>query len=194
MLQRRMNLPYPGSFRAIFVLPRTVPHPVEASSAAGESGRRRYAIVGFHGNASDRIFDFPRRSEVVEMVEVGRYRRFFGQQQINAAHRSLKTLWPSERHSSRPANRSYGVGVEIVDSIGHCASPDGQPRRFISVPQFGPKAFRSSGFGGNPALQTLFRFDEHLRFTSGLRRPASAAVRSDGRRLQHQLRHSRLPR
>jgi hypothetical protein len=38
---------------------------------------------------------------------------------IDPSNRSLKTLQLANGHSSRPADGSCGVSVQIVDSIGH---------------------------------------------------------------------------
>src|SRR5215207_6017844 len=68
------------------------------------------------------------------MIDVRRDRRFLCQQQIDSSDRSLQTLGPAERHSSRLAYGSNGIGAQIVDGIRHDGSPAGQPRPPGSVP------------------------------------------------------------
>jgi hypothetical protein len=48
-----------------------------------------------------------------------RNRRFLGEEEIDAAYRSLEAFRLSERHSTRLADGSRGIGVQVVDGVGH---------------------------------------------------------------------------
>lgn len=134
MLQREVNLPSTGSFRVFSLYRCTGPH--VRWLPTDRVRRRRFAIAGFPGKARDRTFNLSRRSEIVEMTKIGSDCRFLGQKQVDSPDGSLQTLRFAERHSSCPANGSCRVGVQVIDSIGHCGSPGDQPRSLRSVPEF----------------------------------------------------------
>jgi hypothetical protein len=65
------------------------------------------------------LFDPPGRAEVVEMIKVRLNGRFLGEQEIDTPNRSLKVFRPAERHPAGSADGSHGVGVKVIDGVGH---------------------------------------------------------------------------